>query len=33
VINDITYDYPIFKHVSITSNNSFNTLSDFVIQK
>ena len=33
VINDITYDYPIFKHVSITSNNSSNTLSDFVIQK
>ena len=33
VINNITYDYPIFKHVSITSNNSSNTLSDFVIQK
>jgi len=33
VVNTITYDYPVFKHVSITSNNSTNTLSDFVIQK
>ena len=33
VINEITYDYPIFKHVSIINNNSTNTLSDFVIQK
>ncbi len=33
VINDVTYDYPIFKHTSITSNNSTNTLSDFVIFK
>ena len=33
VVNDITYDYPIFKHFSITSNHSTNTLSDFVIQK
>ena len=33
VINNITYDYPIFKHVSITSNNSVNSLSDFVIHK
>ena len=32
VINDITYDYPIFKHISI-NNNSINTLSDFVIQR
>ena len=33
VVNTITYDYPIFKHVSITSNNSTNILSDFIIQK
>ena len=33
VINDVTYDYPIFKHISITNNNSINTLSDFVIHK
>ena len=33
VVNTITYDYPVFKHVSITSHNSTNTLSDFVIQK
>ena len=33
VINDVTYDYPIFKHISITRDNSANTLSDFVIQK
>ena len=33
VINDVTYDYPVFKHISITSDNSTNSLSDFVIQK
>ena len=33
VVNDITYDYPIFKHVTIHSNNSDNILSDFIIQK
>ena len=33
VVNTITYNYPVFKHVSITSNNSTNTLPDFIIQK
>ena len=33
VVNTITYDYPVFKHVSITSNNSTKMLSDFIIQK
>ena len=33
VINDVTYDYPVFQHISITSNNSTNTLSDFIIFK
>ena len=33
VVNDITYDYPIFKHIIINSNNSDNILSDFIIQK
>ena len=33
IVGTINYDYPIFKHVSITNNNSTNTLSDFVIQK
>jgi len=28
-----TYDYPIFKHIKITDNNSVNTVSDFVIEK
>ena len=29
----ITYDYPVFKHISITSNNSENKIEDFVIEK
>ena len=33
VVNDITYDSPIFKHIIINSNNSDNILSDFIIQK
>ena len=33
IVGTINYDYTIFKHVSITNNNSTNTLSDFVIQK
>ena len=33
VVNDVTYDYPLFKRIEITQNNSINTMSDFVIQK
>lgn len=29
----IKYDYPIFKYVTISSNNSTNTVADFVIEK
>ena len=29
----IKHDYPIFKHVTISSNNSTNTVADFVIEK
>tara|TARA_B110000263_G_scaffold233552_1_gene230477 strand:- start:4695 stop:5105 length:411 start_codon:yes stop_codon:yes gene_type:complete len=30
---NISYDYPIFKHIKIEANNSTYTLSDFVINK
>ena len=30
---NISYDYPIFKHISIEANNASYTLSDFVINK
>ena len=33
VVNDVTYDYPIFQHIRITSNNSTNQLEDFIINK
>lgn len=33
VVNDVTYDYPIFKHVEITSNNSIIQVPEFIIQK
>ena len=29
----IEYDYPIFKHIKISSNNSTNKVTDFVIEK
>ena len=29
----LKYEYPIFKHVKITSNNSTNKVDDFVIEK
>jgi len=29
----ITYDYPIFRHITISSNNSTNKVDDFVIEK
>ena len=28
-----TYDYPVFRHIEIKSNNSTNNLNDFVIEK
>ena len=31
-VNNVTYDYPVFKHVTISKNNSFNIVTDFVIQ-
>ena len=33
VVNDITYDFPVFKHVNISENHSTITLDDFIIQK
>ena len=30
---DMTYTFPVFKHVTISSNNSTNTVADFVIEK
>ena len=29
----LKYDYPIFKHIKISSNNSTNTVDDFIIEK
>ena len=29
----LEYDYPIFKHVKISSNNSINKVDDFIIEK
>jgi len=31
--NLVEYDYPIFKHIKISSNNSDNSVEDFVIEK
>ena len=31
--SSITYDLPVFKHIKITSNNSTNTVDDFIIEK
>ena len=33
VNNLIEYDYPIFKHIKISSNNSTNKVDDFIIEK
>ncbi|MBC8267093.1 MAG: hypothetical protein H8E84_09025 [Flavobacteriales bacterium] len=33
IVGNINYDYPVFKHIEITSNNSTNTLDDFLIFK
>ena len=32
-VSIINYDYPIFKHIKINSNNSDNSVADFVIEK
>ena len=32
-VNNVNYDYPIFKHIKINSNNSDNSVEDFVIEK
>ena len=31
--SNVNYDYPIFKHIKINSNNSNNSVEDFVIEK
>ena len=31
-VNNVTYDYPVFQHITISENNSVNTLSDFIIK-
>ena len=33
VVNEITYDFPVFKHIEIEANNSSYNLGDFVINK
>ena len=32
-MNNVSYDYPLFKHITISNNNSVNTVEDFVIEK
>ena len=32
-VSNVKYDYPIFKHIKIISNNSDNSTEDFVIEK
>ena len=29
----LEYDYPIFKHIKISSNNSINEVDNFIIEK
>ncbi|MBT6699994.1 MAG: hypothetical protein HOB15_06250, partial [Flavobacteriales bacterium] len=33
VVNTLTYDYPVFKHTTISENNSDVVLESFVISK
>ena len=33
VVNDITYDYPVFKSIEISSKNSIVNVPDFIINK
>ena len=30
---NMTYTFPVFKHVNVSSNNSTNTIDDFIIEK
>ena len=30
---NMTYTFPVFKHVNVSSNNSINTVDDFIIEK
>jgi len=32
-LSGVKYDYPVFKHIKINSNNSDNSVEDFVIEK
>ena len=32
VVNDVTYDYPIFQHINISSNNTVYTMPECIIQ-
>lgn len=32
VVNDITYNYPVFNHVSISENNSSISLEEYIIE-
>lgn len=32
VVNDVTYDYPVFNHVNISKNNSSITLEEYIIE-
>lgn len=32
-MNNVSYDFPLFTHITISNNNSVNTVEDFVIEK
>ena len=32
VVNDVTYDYPVFQHVNISENHSCITLDEYIIE-
>ena len=32
-MSDVSYDFPLFTHITISNNNSVNTVEDFVIEK
>jgi len=33
IVGSVNYDYPIFKHIKISANNSINTVEDFLLLK
>jgi hypothetical protein len=33
IVGGVNYDYPIFKHIKISANNSINTVEDFLLLK